>query len=141
MKRLFLIALLWPTLACAAGTVSFLDGVSGANPNRTVEFTIDHTATSADDHALEIDVDAAGFGDVKAIEIEYVTGALAAGSEEGIILINIDENDATGGTIHAVEVLATSTGSATVQALKVGVGIAVIDQGSGTFDFCDFLCA
>ncbi len=97
------------------------------------DLTIDHTAASTDDHALEVDVDAAGFGDVKAINIEYVTGALAAGSEEGVLLINIDENDATGGTIHAIEVLATSTGSATVQALKVGAEIDVIDQASGTF--------
>jgi hypothetical protein len=35
-----------------------------------------HTAAATDDHALEIDADAAGFGDVKAVDIVYITGAM-----------------------------------------------------------------
>lgn len=42
---------------------------------------IQHTATAADEHALEIDCDAAGFGDIKAVDINYDTGAIATGSQ------------------------------------------------------------
>ena len=66
-----------------------------------------HTSTEADDHALEIDVDAAGYGDVKALDIFYDTGAISGGEDEGVILINIDESDATGGDVFALEILAT----------------------------------
>jgi len=91
-----------------------------------------HTATEMNDHALELDVDAAGFGDVKAIDIDYITGAISAGEDEGIILINVDETLSTGGDIFAVEVLATE-GSAGIYGLKTGAGIGPIHQDSGTF--------
>ncbi|KKL91057.1 hypothetical protein LCGC14_1898500, partial [marine sediment metagenome] len=91
-----------------------------------------HTATEADDHALEIDADAAGFGDVKAIDIAYVTGAIAAGQDEGIILINIDETLATGGDVFGLEVLATD-GGADVYGMKVGALVGPIHQDSGVF--------
>ena len=91
-----------------------------------------HTASFADDHALEIDVDAAGFGDVKALDINYITGAIAAGQDEGIILINIDEILAGGGDVFALEVLATD-GGATVFGLKVGALVGAIHQDSGVF--------
>ena len=98
----------------------------------TANITVVHTATDADDHAVEIDVDAAGFGDVKAIDIDYITGAISAGEDEGVILVNIDETLATGGEVFALEVLATD-GSATIHGLKVGPLIAPIHQDSGTF--------
>lgn len=91
-----------------------------------------HTSTEADDHALEIDSNAAGFGDVKAIDIAYVTGAISAGEDEGIILINIDELAATGGDVFGLEVLATE-GSAGIYGMKVGVIIGPIHQDSGVF--------
>ncbi|MCK5610956.1 hypothetical protein KAR91_54290 [Candidatus Pacearchaeota archaeon] len=91
-----------------------------------------HTSTEADDHVLEIDADAAGFGDVKAIDIDYITGAIAAGQDEGVILINIDETAATGGDVFALEVLATD-GSAGIYGLKTGALIGPIHQDSGTF--------
>ncbi len=96
-----------------------------------------HTATESDDHAFEIDVNAAGFGDVKALDIVYTTGAISAGVDEGIILINIDEILATGGDIFGVEVLTTegAAGSTvTVYGLKAGVLVGPIHQDSGTFD-------
>ena len=100
--------------------------------NITSSLDIIHTATEADDHALEIDLDAAGFGDVKALDIDYITGVLVAGSDEGIILINIDEFLATGGDIFALEVLATE-GAASIFGMKTGVGIGPVHQDSGTF--------
>jgi hypothetical protein len=98
---------------------------------------IDHTAGAADDHALEIDVDAAGFGDVKAIDIVYITGAIAAGEDEGAILINVDESDSTGGDVNVLEVLATGEGSATIHGYTAGIGVAPVAQLSGSFGNMD----
>ena len=94
-----------------------------------------HTSTHADDHALEIDTDAAGYGDVKALDIDYVTGNITAGEDEGILLINVDRTLATGGDIFALEVLATDqvTGSTGTYGLKIGAEIGPVHQDSGTF--------
>ena len=104
----------------------------------TINGTLDiiYTATEADDHAFEIDVDAAGFGDVKAIDIDYITGAISLGEDEAIILINIDESLATGGDIDALEVLATE-GSAEIHGMKVGALVGPIHQDSGVFGDMD----
>ena len=100
----------------------------------TVSGTLDilHTATSVDDHALEIDCDAAGFGDVKAIDVAYDTGAITTGQDEAVILVNIDESSATGGDVTALEVLATE-GSANINGMLLGVGVNPIEQLSGVF--------
>ncbi len=99
-----------------------------------VEGRIDaaHVASESDDHAVELDVDAAGKGDVKALDIAYITGAISAGDDEGIILINIDEIASGGGDVFALEVLATE-GSATVHGMKVGALVAPVHHDSGTF--------
>ena len=100
-----------------------------------IPLDIRHTALSADDHSLEIDTDAAGFGDVKAIDIQYITRELEAGEDEGIILINIDDvspTEATGGEVFGIEVLATD-GNANKFGFKVGPGVGAIHQDSGTF--------
>lgn len=111
------------------------DSVEGIRVTST-GINIFHTASEADDHALEIDVDAAGFGDVKGLNIDYITGAVGAGSDDSIILVNIDESAATGGEVHALEVLAT-TGSATVEAIHAGVGVTPLHQSVGTFGDMD----
>ena len=100
-----------------------------------VPLDIRHTASTTDDHSLEIDADAAGYGDVKAIDIDYITGALVKGEDEGIILINIDRThvDATGGDVFGLEVLATD-GSPGVYGLKIGPEIGPIHQDSGDFE-------
>lgn len=103
-----------------------------SNVNISGTLDIIHTAIDTDDHALELDVDAAGFGDVKAVGIDYISGAIAQGQDEGIILVNIDETLATGGDIFGIEVLATD-GSAGIYGLKTGVLIGPIHQDSGTF--------
>ena len=91
-----------------------------------------HTATEPDDHALEIEANAAGFGDIKAIEIDYITGAIADGQDEGIILLNIDESLATGGEVLGLEVLATE-GLANIWAVKAAALVGPILQNSGVF--------
>jgi hypothetical protein len=113
------------------------------NPTLIDEFNISgamdiqHTSTASDDHALEIDISAAGFGDVKAIDVAYTTGAIGAGDEEAVILVNIDESASTGGEIVGYEMLSTSEGSDAKIALKSGVGIEAIRQLTGTFGDAD----
>ena len=103
--------------------------------NINAEVDIFHTATEADDHALELDVDAAGFGDVKAIDINYITGGISTGEDEGIILINIDEThpDVTGGDVFGLEVLATDGGADAIYGMKAGAVVGPVLQESGTF--------
>jgi len=95
-----------------------------------------HTATENDDHAFEINVDAAGFGDVKGIDIIYTSGAISAGEEEEVILINIDESLATGGDVIGIDILATE-GSAVIYGLEAGALVNPIVQLSGTFEDMD----
>jgi hypothetical protein len=95
-----------------------------------------HTSTESDDHALQIDVDAAGFGDVRAIETQYITGAIGAGDSEAVNLINIDETSATGGEVAALEVLATE-GSAKIIGMLAGVLVNPVEQFSGAFGDMD----
>ena len=108
----------------------------GANYTFLSTVDIIHTATEPDDHALEIVADAAGFGDVKALEIDYITGAIDDGQDEGIILINIDESLADGGEVFGLEVLATE-GSANIWGLKAAALVGPIHQDSGVFTDMD----
>ncbi|KKN77136.1 hypothetical protein LCGC14_0363320 [marine sediment metagenome] len=103
-------------------------------PGLTVsgDFDVNHTATENDDHAVEIIVDAAGFGDVKGLDIVYITGAISLGEDEEVILINIDESLATGGDVVALDILATE-GSATIYGMEAGALVNPIIQLSGTF--------
>jgi len=98
---------------------------------------LDHTSTEADDHALEIVCDAAGFGDVKALDIDYITGTLAAGDEEEIILVNIDESASTGGSVAGYQVLTTEEGSASIYGYTTGININPVLHNSGTFGDID----
>lgn len=102
----------------------------------TQQQIITHTALSDDDHALEIDCDADGHGDVKAVDIDYITGNIGEGSDEAVILVNIDESAATGGDVTALEVLATE-GNAQVNGMLTGVGVNPIGQLSGAFGDMD----
>lgn len=102
----------------------------------TGEMDIIHTATSTDEHGLEIDYNAAGFGDNKAIFIDYITGEISAGEDEEVILINIDQTLSTGGDVVGLEVL-TTEGEAMVTGLEVGVLINPIEQLSGIFSGMD----
>lgn len=95
-------------------------------------FNLEHLATEADDHAFEVDLDAAGFGDVKAVDVIYDTGTITTGENEGVILVNIDESEATGGDVMGLEILATE-GSANIYGMEAGVGVNPVLQLSGAF--------
>ena len=92
-----------------------------------------HTAVAPEEHGIQMDVDAAGFGDVKALDIDYITGAIAAGEDEGVILVNVNEATSTGGEVFGYEILATDFGATNVYGMKTGVNVNPISQDSGTF--------
>jgi hypothetical protein len=106
----------------------FVDGVAD----------VIHTASESDDHAVEIICDAAGFGDVKAVDFVYTTGAISSGQDEEAILLNIDESASNGGTVNGYEVLTTSTGSASINGYVAGVQVNPILQESGSFKDMDY---
>ncbi len=112
-------------------------GVGTTTPLHTVEIQghlgVTRTATEADQHAVEIIADAAGFGDFKGLDIDYITGALAAGDDEEVMLVNIDESASTGGEISGYQILTTSEGSATIHGYTTGININPILHNSGTF--------
>ena len=99
-------------------------------------FDLVHVSTGTDDHALEIDFNAAGFGDNKAIDINYVTGAISLGDDEEVILINIDESLAIGGDVVGIEIIGTE-GSANLIGMQVGALVSPIEQLSGIFSNMD----
>lgn len=116
-------------------------GLGTATPAHTLDLigdmSVSHTATFTDDHAVELSVNASGFGDVKALDITYTTGTVGGGEEEGILLIDIDESLSTGGSVFGLEVLTTDFGSTSVSALKVGASANVVNHSSGTFGNAD----
>ncbi|KKK90100.1 hypothetical protein LCGC14_2726470, partial [marine sediment metagenome] len=96
-----------------------------------VEFI--HIATEADEHAFEVILDAAGFGDIKAIEIQYDTGAISDGEIAVAMLIDINEIDATGGDVIGIEILSTDGAADNVIGIKIGAEIDPLSQASGSF--------
>ena len=100
-------------------------------------FKLIHTAAENDDHAAELIVDAAGFGDVEALEIQYITGATVTGDDEAVILINIDETDALGGDFFGIDILSTPGSADKMWGMGVGVGIGPVEHHSGAFGDMD----
>lgn len=90
-----------------------------------------HSPTENGEHTLGISTDAGGFGDIKAIEVNYTSGAIIDGDDTATLLINIDETLSTGGDIYGMQVLTTDVGGANIKAVKVGIGVAPIDQSVG----------
>lgn len=96
-----------------------------------------HLAAEDDEHALEIECDAAGFSDVKALEIDYITGAIVTGEFEEAILINFDETAALGGDVSGIEIISTEGGADNINGMFVGATINPIRQLSGVFTNAD----
>jgi hypothetical protein len=97
---------------------------------------ITHTSVEADDLAVEIVANAAGFSGAKALDIDFITGAQTAGNEDAAIVINIDDTLATGGEVYGMEVLVTP-GLATVTAMRAGALVNPLEQLAGTFADAD----
>jgi hypothetical protein len=71
----------------------------------TGELHVANDAITTDTHTIGITTDAKGYGDVKSVDIDYITGAIATGQDEAVILVNVDESLATGGDVIGLEVL------------------------------------
>ncbi len=104
----------------------------------TIEGAVDirHTAIISDDHALEIEVDAAGFGDVKGLFIDFISGAIGLTDDEEAIFVNIDKSASLGGDIAGLEIV-TTEGAAEVHGYTVGVEVHPVEQLSGIFSNMD----
>ncbi len=98
------------------------------------ELDIIHTATADDDHAIDIEMNAAGFANVRAVNLAYNSGALAAGDNGASILTNINEfGSAASSRVFGHAILTTTEGSANVHGIGIGAGVNPIFQQSGTF--------
>lgn len=82
---------------------------------------------------IAIITDAAGFGDTKALEIDWTATGVAAGDFEAVIDLDIDTANSSGGVIIGLEITETTTGSATTYGMLTGVGINPIFNEAGTF--------
>lgn len=67
------------------------------------------------------------------LHVDYITGAIAAGTEHSIIHINIEDATATGGLVHGIDVAKVGTGTVTVVGMGVFSGVKPIVQHTGTF--------
>jgi len=120
----------------SVGTASISDTTDTLLVSGDVDF--EHTAASNDDHAFEMNVDYAGFGDVKAQVINITTGAVSTGEDEEGVVINLDQTDATGGHFAGFEVIANPGGLDDIFALEAGALVGPVFQLVGTFGDMDF---
>ena len=109
------------------------DGTDIFEIQGTGEIHATHAANQDDDYLFLMTSDAAGFGGVKTVDIDYITGAMASGDEGVGVLVNIDQSASAGGDVHAFQVLTTTIGTATAKGLVAGVGVVPISQQSGSF--------
>lgn len=120
-------------VAITGGTIddTVIGGVTPAAATVT-KLTTEFTATESDSEAVSLNCDAAGFSDVKAVEINYTSGALPANAESSALLINVNGIDAVNGEIAAIDVLG-SPSAANLIALRTSATVAPIAQQAGTF--------
>jgi len=120
-----------------------IDGTSGSvgigtsTPTHTLdihgEVEIEHTATEDGDHALDMNIDAAGFGDIKGLQIQYDSGAISTGDIAAVIFVEINQIDAVGGDVIGIEILSTEGGADNIVGIKIGAEISPLIQDSGVF--------
>lgn len=101
------------------------------------QMQINYVATFDVNHALHIVQDAAGFANSTSLQIDYITGALAAGEAASAVRVNIDEVLTTGGTTAGFSVTTTTQGSTDVYGMGVAIGVAPVLQLSGTLGNAD----
>lgn len=98
---------------------------------------INHTSSVIDEKSLHIITDAAGFGNVSAIKVNYDAGALAADNMNAINLVNINAVDTVAGSsVFGLGVI-TTAGAGDNYALGSGPDVNPILQFSGTFGDID----
>ncbi len=71
------------------------------------------------------------------LHVDYITGAIAPGTEHSVIHINIEDDTATGGLVHAIDVADVGTGTVTVVGLGTFSNVIPVKQSIGTFSTPD----
>jgi len=97
------------------------------------EVNVNHTAIGNFERAMDLIVNASGYADVKALEIDYIVNTLTAGEFEAIIDVLVNDRLSTGGNIEVIRIDKVGTGTAGIYGIVIGAGIDVIKHDSGTF--------
>ena len=115
-------------------------GLSNIVPLETLDIIgtvgLGHTAAGAGENCFNFNADAAGFVDVKAINLVYTTGAVGVGDRQSAILVDLDASLATGGMFVALDVVAIP-GSSSVCAVEAGAQVQPLLHLSGGFGDMD----
>ncbi len=113
------------------------EGDIEANSFTGSKMDIVHIADSNSDHAMDIDTNAQGFGDIQGLNLTYRTGTTTALQTGPVIFVDVDRVDSTGGNIIGIQVTASSFGVANVTGLVAGGGIDPLLQIQTTPVFPD----
>lgn len=100
----------------------------------TPQMLLEHKSIEDDEDVFRLDINAAGFADIKAMHNIYTTGPLNNGDTQSINLVTVDESLNNGGRIFGHAVNSTEIGSSNVHALGIGTQVNPILQKSGTFN-------
>ena len=112
----------------------YIDGLTNIRVATFGAIHQDHGAGMPGTKAMYIDVEANGYSDTHAFNIDFTTGAIGLGSESHIIEVNIDGIGASGGCVEAFSVNLINQGSLTcVTALDIGPQVDVLNQITGTY--------
>jgi len=125
-----------PSQTAEIFTVFDENGVEVFDVHENGETDITFVATENTERALGVEVDSAGFADVKAIDIDYDANTLAVNEAQAIFSINLDRSDTTGGDIILVGCSATE-GGATAYCLEINPELNVLIQHVGVFEDMD----
>ena len=105
----------------------------------TPQVVLEHKSIEDDEDVFRLDINAAGFADIKAMHNIYTTGALINGDTQAVNLVTVDEGLNNAGRIFGYAVNSTGTGNSNVHALGITPEVNPILQKSGIFANADSL--
>lgn len=94
-------------------------------------FRIEHRAGIDGTRPITLDIDSNGYGNTRAMVINYLANGVGAGHESHLHEIIIDTDGSTGGNIQAMSVSKVGTGSVNVAALEALPDVHVLTQNTG----------
>ena len=114
------------------GTENFVIDASTNSRQITLGvFRIEHKAGIPGTRPITLDIDSNGFGNTRAMVVNYIANGLVPGGESHIYDLIIDTTGTTGGTAQGFSVARTGTGDADVTALEAYSGVNVLSQYVG----------